>query len=120
MTGSTSTRSTTGRSWRLAAGRWILLPRSNCWPRRPSHRIAPIWRRKGRQLETLLLFTCQAGLMPADRWTDGAKSFLYHYEAEHLGTIVPNADWYPASIFFQGMKYRVYGDPALALPRPSH
>jgi Peptidase family C25 len=43
----------------------------------------------------------------------------YYYEAEHLGTIVPNHDWYPPSIFFQGMKYMVYGDPALALPGPS-
>jgi hypothetical protein len=43
----------------------------------------------------------------------------HHYEAEHLKTIKPNNDWYPASIFFQGMKYMVYGDPALRLPGPS-
>lgn len=42
----------------------------------------------------------------------------YYYEAEHLDTIVPNQDWYPPSIFFQGMKYMVFGDPALSLPGP--
>jgi hypothetical protein len=47
-----------------------------------------------------------------------AGAINYYYEAEHLGTIVPNHDWYPPSIFFQGMKYMVYGDPALSLPRP--
>jgi Peptidase family C25 len=47
-----------------------------------------------------------------------AGAINYYYEAEHLGTIVPNQDWYPPSIFFQGMKYMVYGDPALSLPRP--
>jgi hypothetical protein len=40
----------------------------------------------------------------------------YYYEAEHLGSIAPNDGWYPPSIFFQGMKYMVYGDPALSLP----
>ena len=48
-----------------------------------------------------------------------AGAINYYYEAEHLSTIVPNHDWYPASIFFQGMKYMVYGDPALALPGPA-
>jgi hypothetical protein len=52
-----------------------------------------------------------------DCWADAIN---YYYEAEHLGTIVPNADWYPASIFFQGMKYMLYGDPALSLPGPAH
>ena len=27
----------------------------------------------------------------------------------------PNDDWYPPTIFFQGMKYMVYGDPSLPL-----
>ena len=50
-----------------------------------------------------------------DCWV-GAINF--YYEAEHLDTIVPNQDWYPPSIFFQGMKYMVFGDPALSLPAP--
>jgi hypothetical protein len=44
----------------------------------------------------------------------------YYYKNEHLATLKPNDDWYPPSIFFQGMKYMVYGDPALRLPGPSH
>jgi hypothetical protein len=43
----------------------------------------------------------------------------YYYNTEHLATIKPSDDWYPPSIFFQGMKYMVYGDPALRLPGPS-
>jgi nicotinamidase-related amidase len=41
----------------------------------------------------------------------------YYYEKEKLATIKPNADWYPPSIFFQGMKYMLFGDPTLQLPR---
>lgn len=40
----------------------------------------------------------------------------HYYDAEHLETLAPNDDWYPASIFFQGMKFMVFGDPALRLP----
>jgi hypothetical protein len=47
-----------------------------------------------------------------------AGAITHYYKAEHLDTIKPNDDWYPPSIFFQGMKYMVFGDPALRLPRP--
>jgi hypothetical protein len=47
-----------------------------------------------------------------------AGAINYYYDAENLATIKPNNDWYPPSIFFQGMKYMVYGDPALSLPGP--
>ena len=40
----------------------------------------------------------------------------YYYEREHLATLKPTSDWYPASIFFQGMKYMLFGDPSLLLP----
>jgi hypothetical protein len=41
---------------------------------------------------------------------------VHHYhKAEHLATITPTPDWYPASIFFQAMKYMVFGDPAVPL-----
>jgi hypothetical protein len=46
------------------------------------------------------------------------RAIDYFYQNEHLATIKPNDDWYPPSIFFQGMKYMVYGDPALRLPGP--
>ena len=42
----------------------------------------------------------------------------YYYDKEHLATLKPNNDWYPPSIFFQGMKYMVYGDPSLPLAPP--
>ncbi len=44
------------------------------------------------------------------------RAIDHYYSAEHLETIKPNDDWYPPSIFFQGMKYMVFGDPALRLP----
>jgi hypothetical protein len=50
-----------------------------------------------------------------DCWMNAIE---HYYDAEHLATIKPTSDWYPASIFFQGMKYMVFGDPALKLPAP--
>lgn len=47
-----------------------------------------------------------------DCWA-GAVS--YYYDHEHLASIVPDNGWYPASIFFQGMKFMLFGDPTLAL-----
>ena len=43
----------------------------------------------------------------------------YYYDKEHLATLKPNNDWYPPSIFFQGMKYMLYGDPTLPLAQPA-
>lgn len=40
----------------------------------------------------------------------------YYYEREGLASIVPDEGWYPASIFFQGMKFMLFGDPSLPLP----
>jgi len=40
----------------------------------------------------------------------------HYYGAQHLATLQASADWYPASIFFQAMKFVVLGDPSL--PRP--
>jgi hypothetical protein len=37
----------------------------------------------------------------------------YYYDRERLASLVPNNDWYPPSIFFQGMKFMLYGDPTL-------
>jgi hypothetical protein len=48
-----------------------------------------------------------------DCWRDAVS---YYYEREHLETIKPTPNWYPASIFFQSMKFMVYGDPSLKLP----
>ncbi|KAA0215853.1 MAG: hypothetical protein DYG94_06770 [Leptolyngbya sp. PLA3] len=36
-----------------------------------------------------------------------------YYIRENLSTIVPDEGWYPASIFFQAMKFMVFGDPSV-------
>jgi hypothetical protein len=46
-----------------------------------------------------------------------AEAVTYYYEKERLASLKPTPDWYPASIFFQGMKFMLFGDPALRLPR---
>jgi hypothetical protein len=38
------------------------------------------------------------------------------YDQERLGSLKPNEDWYPPSIFFQGTKFMMFGDPSLRLP----
>jgi hypothetical protein len=48
-----------------------------------------------------------------DCWAGAVK---YYYQQEHLATIKPTADWYPPSIFFQPMKFMLFGDPSLRLP----
>ena len=40
-------------------------------------------------------------------------AIAYYYEHERLATIEPTESWYPASIFFQGMKFMVFGDPTI-------
>lgn len=45
-----------------------------------------------------------------------AGAIRYYYDQEHLADLKPNADWYPPSIFFQGMKFMLFGDPTLSLP----
>ena len=47
-----------------------------------------------------------------DCWCD---AIAYYYAKERLADLQPTASWYPASIFFQGMKFMVLGDPTLPL-----
>lgn len=47
-----------------------------------------------------------------DAWAEAVR---YYYAQEHLAQLKPNNDWYPPSIFFQGMKFMVFGDPSLRL-----
>ncbi|HEY5910095.1 MAG TPA: C25 family cysteine peptidase [Verrucomicrobiae bacterium] len=42
-----------------------------------------------------------------------ASALRFYYEQEHLDNLKPNEDWYPPSIFFQGMKFMLFGDPSL-------
>jgi hypothetical protein len=50
-----------------------------------------------------------------DAWIAAVR---HYYEKEHLATLKPNSDWYPPSIFFQAMKYMLFGDPSLTMPGP--
>lgn len=47
-----------------------------------------------------------------------AHALNYYFEKERLSQLEPNEDWYPASIFFQGMKFMLFGDPTLKMPVP--
>lgn len=49
-----------------------------------------------------------------DCWS---AAVAYYYEREGLETLAPTESWYPASIFFQGMKFMLFGDPSLPIPR---
>jgi hypothetical protein len=48
-----------------------------------------------------------------DAWSAALRTY---WERERLAELVPTADWYPPSIFFQGMKFMLFGDPSLPLP----
>jgi hypothetical protein len=48
-----------------------------------------------------------------DCWASAIKDY---FERNRLATLKPTRDWYPPSIFFQGMKFMVFGDPSLRLP----
>lgn len=50
---------------------------------------------------------------PGDCWAGALRRY---FDQEHLATLKPSADWYPPSIFFQGMKFMLFGDPSLRLP----
>jgi len=45
-----------------------------------------------------------------------ARAIRHYFDQQHLPNLKPNADWYPPSIFFQGMKFMLFGDPSLRLP----
>jgi hypothetical protein len=45
-----------------------------------------------------------------------AHAVSHYYERERLADLTPTESWYPASIFFQGMKFMLFGDPSLPMP----
>lgn len=48
-----------------------------------------------------------------------AQAITYYYDKENLATLTPKpGEWYPPSIFFQGMKFMLFGDPSLPLAPP--
>jgi hypothetical protein len=46
------------------------------------------------------------------------EAVVYYYDREHLATLKPTDNWYPPSIFFQAMKFMVFGDPSLRMRAP--
>ena len=48
-----------------------------------------------------------------DCWMDAIR---FYFEKEKLADLKPNAASYPPNVFFQGMKFMVFGDPSLRLP----
>jgi hypothetical protein len=53
--------------------------------------------------------------LAGDCW---ASAVRHYYDKERLAALVPNGDWYPPSIFFQGMKFMFFGDPTLPFAHP--
>jgi hypothetical protein len=51
-----------------------------------------------------------------DCWVSAIR---YYYDKERLAKLTPNNDWYPPSIFFQGMKFMFFGDPTVPFARSS-
>jgi hypothetical protein len=41
---------------------------------------------------------------------------VYYYDKQNLATIVPDKSWYPPCVFYQAMKFMVFGDPSLLIP----
>jgi hypothetical protein len=48
-----------------------------------------------------------------DCWNSAIR---YYVEQQKLRELKPTESWVPPSIFFQGMKFMVFGDPSLRLP----
>ncbi len=48
-----------------------------------------------------------------DCWNAALRAY---WDSENLAKIKPTSDWYPPSVFFQGMKFVLLGDPSLRLP----
>lgn len=48
-----------------------------------------------------------------DGWN---HAVAHYYEKEQLAELKPTSGWYPPSIFFQGMKFMLFGDPSLLVP----
>lgn len=54
----------------------------------------------------------QPNIRIGDAWNEALH---YYHQHERLAELKPDAGWYPPSIFFQGMKFMLFGDPSLAL-----
>jgi hypothetical protein len=52
------------------------------------------------------------GQRVGDAWREALRRY---HAAERLDELVPTGSWYPPSVFFQGMKFVLLGDPTLRL-----
>lgn len=66
-------------------------------------------------LEGFLAAAAEPGLRVGDAWV---RAVAHYHERERLAELVPTDSWYPPSIFFQAMKFVLFGDPSLPLPAP--
>lgn len=57
-----------------------------------------------------------APLRLGDAWIGAVR---YYVDEQRIRSLTPTASWYPPSIFFQGMKFMLFGDPTIELPNPS-
>jgi peptidase C25-like protein len=58
------------------------------------------------------LATSAPELRVGDAWRE---ALAHYWRAERLAELVPDDGWYPPSVFFQGMKFVLLGDPTLRL-----
>ena len=62
-------------------------------------------------------FIRELATAPTPRLGDCWNSAIRYYVTQQkLGELKPTESWVPPSIFFQGMKFMVFGDPSLRLP----
>jgi hypothetical protein len=62
-------------------------------------------------------FASRLGSAQPVRLGDAWNAAVEHYiSAEHLPDLKPNNDWTPPAIYFQAMKFMLFGDPTLRMP----
>jgi hypothetical protein len=59
-----------------------------------------------------VLAAAQPHIRLGDAWNEAVR---YYHDHERLAELKPDAGWYPPSIFFQAMKFMLFGDPTLEL-----
>lgn len=83
----------------------------------PNGAVAYIGCNTGSQPCALTLMEGFISGLKLERLGDCWNHAITHYHTkEHLAKLKPTSSWYPPSIFFQGMKFMLFGDPSLILP----
>jgi len=59
-----------------------------------------------------VLAASQPHIRIGDAWNEALR---FYYAEERLAELKPDKGWYPPSIFFQGMKFMLFGDPTIEL-----